>query len=133
MENQYNQKRIFYVDDDPQSRMLVKHLIGKFYDLTLCSSAERALEILQKETFDLILLDIRLEGEMNGIELLAKLRNIPRHAYTPVVAITAYAFEEDKKQLLSAGFTDYISKPINLNHFKELARAYTEAQGVSFY
>jgi len=133
MENQYNQKRIFYVDDDPQSRILVKHLIGKFYDLTLCSTAEEALNILQKETFDLILLDIRLEGEMSGIELLAKLRNIPQHAYTPVLAITAYAFEEDKKLLLSAGFTDYISKPINLNHFKELARNYTEVQGISSY
>ena len=130
MENDLTQKRILYVDDDLQSRLLVKHLIGKHYDLTICDSAEEALQILQHETFDLILLDIRLEGGMSGIELLAKIRTMPHHDETPVVAVTAFAFEEDKKYLMSSGFTDYISKPINLKYFKELVREYTENEPV---
>jgi len=130
MENRYAQKRVLYVDDDLQSRLLVKHLIGKSYDLTVHSTAEEAIQMLRNNIFDLILLDIRLEGGMSGIELLAKLRTLQQHAETPVIAVTAFAFEEDKKHLLSSGFTDYISKPINLNAFKETVREYIEREPV---
>ncbi len=128
MENCYPQKRILYVDDDFQSRLLVEHLIGKFYDLTICSTAEEALQILQKTRFCLLLLDIRLEGEITGIELLSEIRNIPGYKATPAVAVTAYAFEEDKKYILSSGFSEYITKPIILNRFKEMIRHYAEDQ-----
>ncbi len=128
MENHYSQKRILYVDDDLQSRLLVKHLIGKLYDLTICSTAEEALRILESGKFNLILLDIRLEGEMTGIELLSKIRRMPEHENTPAIAITAFAFEEDKEYILSSGFTDYIAKPISLNAFKDMIRNYIENQ-----
>ncbi len=131
MENNLALKKILYVDDDPQSRLLVKHLIGKNYNLTICDSAEKALEILQCETFDLMLLDILLEGGMSGVELLEQIRTMPRHDETPVVAVTAFAFEEDKKYLLSSGFTDYVSKPIDLNYFKGIVREYTENEPVA--
>ncbi len=130
MENNFTKKKILYVDDDPQSRLLVKYLIGKHYNLTICNSAEEALQVLQHETFDLILLDIRLEGGMSGIELLAKIRTLPHHNETPVVAVTAFAFEEDKKYIMSSGFTDYIAKPINLEQFKHKVREYTENESV---
>ncbi len=126
MENQLPLKKILYVDDDLQSRLLVKHLIGKYYHLTLVADAEEALRILQNQTFDLILLDIRLEGEMSGIDLLKKIRQMPLHDGVPVVAVTAFAFEEDKRYLLSSGFTDYVSKPIDLRIFKEIVYEYTE-------
>ena len=130
MDNILVRKKILYVDDDPQSRMLVKHLIGQRYNLITCATAEEAMQILADNTFDLILLDIRLEGEMSGIGLLEKIRSMPQHNDTPVVAVTAFAFEEDKRYLLSSGFTDYISKPINIGSFKEMVREYTENEPV---
>ncbi len=126
MENHLPLKKILYVDDDLQSRLLVKHLIGKHYHLTLVSNAKEALEVLQNQVFDLILLDIRLEGEMSGIDLLKKIQQMPWHYGAPVIAVTAFAFEEDKRFLLSSGFTDYVSKPIDLQYFKEIVYEYTE-------
>jgi CheY-like chemotaxis protein len=128
MENYYPQKKILYVDDDLQSRLLVKHLIGKSYNLTICSTAEEALRILQIYRFNLILLDIRLEGEMTGVELLSVIRNMSEHKNTPAVAVTAFAFEDDKEYILSSGFEDYMAKPISLNHFKEMVKSYVENQ-----
>ncbi len=133
MENCYAHKRILYVDDDLQSRLLVKHVIGRVYDLFLCSTVEETLQLLKTNTFDLLLLDIRLEGEITGVELLTMIRKIPSHAETPALAVTAFAFDEDKKYILSSGFSDYISKPINLHNFKELIRIYLENQSVDSY
>jgi len=130
MENCYKQKRILYVDDDLQSRLLIGYLIGKFYDMTLCATAKETLQILETNFFSLILLDIRLEGEMTGIELLSEIRQMPGHEYTPAVAVTAFAFDEDRDQILSSGFTDYIAKPIAINLFKEMVRNYVEGQEV---
>ncbi len=128
MENNYQQKRILYVDDDLQSRLLIGYLIGKFYDITLCATAKEALQILKTSFFSLILLDIRLEGEMTGIELLSEIRKMPGHEYTPAVAVTAFAFDEDREHILSSGFTDYIAKPIAINRFKEMVKNYVESQ-----
>ncbi len=128
MENSYQQKKILYVDDDLQSRLLVSHLIGKFYDIALCSTAEEALQILETDNFNLFLLDIRLEGKITGIELLIEIRNMPGHERTPAVAVTAFAFDEDRERILSSGFTDYMAKPIALNQFKEMVKNYVENQ-----
>ncbi len=130
MENSYQQKRIMYVDDDLQSRLLIGYLIGKFYDITLCATAKEALQILETNFFNLILLDIRLEGEITGIELLSEIRKMPGHEYTPAVAVTAFAFDEDREQILSSGFADYIAKPIAIKRFKEMVKNYVEDQEV---
>ncbi len=133
MENRYSRKRILYVDDDLQSRLLVKHIIGRVYDLFLCSTVEETLQLLKTSTFNLLLLDIRLEGEITGVELLAMIRKIPSRAGIPAIAVTAFAFDEDKKYILSSGFSDYISKPINLHNFKEKVRTCLENQSVDSY
>ncbi len=133
MENSHSRKRILYVDDDLQSRLLVKHVIGRVYDLFLCSTVEETLQLLKTKTFDLLLIDIRLEGEITGVELLAMIRKTPPHAEAPAIAVTAFAFDEDKKYILSSGFADYITKPINLHDFKEKIRTYLENQSVNSY
>ncbi|UBM61417.1 response regulator [Candidatus Sulfidibacterium hydrothermale] len=125
------QRKILYVDDDLQSRILVRHLIGKHYDLTICATAEEALALLNRNKYDLILLDIRLDGEINGIDLLNTIKALPHHNNTPVVAVTAFAFAEDKRYLLTCGFSDYISKPLNLNSFKEMVRYYAKKEAVT--
>ncbi len=133
MENYYHQKRILYVDDDLQSRLLIGYLIGKFYDITLCATAEEALQILKTNNFSLFLLDIRFEGEITGIELLSEIRKMPGHENIPAIAVTAFAFDEDREYILSSGFTDYIAKPIAINQFKEMVTNYIGDQEVIYH
>jgi two-component system cell cycle response regulator DivK len=63
-------------------------------------------------------MDIQLPG-MSGIEALKALRAAPATAAIPVVAITASVMQQDRQQIMNAGFNGFIEKPINLRNFLE--------------
>jgi two-component system, cell cycle response regulator DivK len=75
-----------------------------------------------KEKPDLVLMDIHLPG-MTGIEALAKLRAAPETRGIPVLAFTASVMPQDRREITSAGFDGFLSKPINLKEFLETISA----------
>ena len=72
---------------------------------------------------DLIILDIQLP-EMSGIDICKKLKELKKFKDIPMIAVTSFAMKGDKDRILSAGFSEYISKPINVNEFRELVKDY---------
>ena len=103
--------KILVVDDEVSVRNLLADFLKREDCLpTTCGSGEEALEILKKETFDVVLLDIKLSG-MNGLEVLKEIRK--NYASLPVVMITGFGFDEEliykSKQL---GCCGYIGKNI---------------------
>ena len=103
--------KILYVEDDKYALDVVRRTLSKFYRLDSAENAETALRKVKQEKFDLILMDINLRHGMDGTELTQIIREIPHYKKVPVVAITAYAKNEDKEEFLSKGFSHYISKP----------------------
>ncbi len=88
--------------------------------------AQDAAEVIKKidtEIYDLILTEIRLYG-MDGIELRKIVKSKPVYKRVPVIALTAYAMKGDKERFLSAGFDDYISKPIDVHDFMKRVEKY---------
>lgn len=77
-----------------------------------CADPKQAIELLQKETFDVILLDVSLPGQ-SGIDLCAKIRDLPQHRKTPVVFITVNDSVENRAQSTLNGGDDFIAKPFN--------------------
>lgn len=77
-----------------------------------CPDPKQAMELLQKETFDVILLDVSLPGQ-SGIDLCAKIRDLPQHRKTPVVFITVNDSVENRAQSTLNGGDDFIAKPFN--------------------
>jgi CheY-like chemotaxis protein len=75
---------------------------------------------------DIILLDIQLPG-MDGYEVLHEIRSNPDIADIPVVAVTSYAMAGNKKQVLDAGATGYIEKPIDPETFADQVTSYLKA------
>jgi CheY-like chemotaxis protein len=73
-------------------------------------SGEAALEALARESFDLVLMDVRMPG-LSGLEATRALR--ARGVETPVVALTANAFEDDRRACLDAGMDDFLVKPLS--------------------
>lgn len=73
-------------------------------------NGEAALEALQREVFDLVLMDVRMPG-LSGLEATRALR--ARGVSTPVVALTANAFEDDRRACLEAGMDDFLVKPLS--------------------
>jgi DNA-binding response OmpR family regulator len=106
------------VDDEVISRRAVNFALGKIglKALSLDNSGA-ALEALVRQSFDLIILDVDMPG-INGFELCAKLRELPRHKSTPVVFVTGLTDLESRAQSSISGGNDFIAKPFL---FMELA------------
>jgi signal transduction histidine kinase/CheY-like chemotaxis protein len=94
----YMGRRVLLAEDEPINR-------------------EITMELLAEAGFDdLILMDMQMPG-MNGIEATRRLRAMPQTATTPIVALTANAFAEDRQQCFMAGMNDFITKPIDPESF----------------
>lgn len=113
-------KKILFVDDDIVSRDLVKLFLNKLYIVDTACDARDASRLVNSNDYSLLLLDINLGGGESGIEILNSIRENEKYLKTPVVAVTAYAMEYDKKRFLSEGFDGYLAKPFLRNEFLEL-------------
>ena len=106
--------RILIVEDNDKNLKLVRDVLqAKGYTTLEAGTAEDGLAIARDEAPDLILMDIQLPG-MSGIEALKALRADPATAALPVVAVTASVMQQDRQEIMRAGFDAFIEKPINL-------------------
>ena len=99
------------VEDNADNRLLLQAILDGLYDVVEYENGVDALAGLSATLPDLVLLDISLPG-MDGNEILARIRADDRLRKLPVIALTAHAMAGDREKYLSAGFNDYITKPI---------------------
>jgi two-component system KDP operon response regulator KdpE len=112
--------KILVVDDDPQIRRVMKAtLVGHSYEVIEARTGEDALEILPKESPNLILLDMNMPG-MGGIETC---RAIRAGSDTPVIILSVRNTEKDKVAALDAGADDYVTKPFGIEELLARIRA----------
>jgi PAS domain S-box-containing protein len=109
----FENQRILLVDDGATNRMVAREILTGF-SLSVCEaqSGEEALRLLEKESFDLVLMDIQMPGK-GGFQATREIRAFFRFTLLPILALTAGAKQEDHDQALAAGMDDYISKPIH--------------------
>ena len=104
-------KKIALVEDNPDNRLLVQAILEDQYEIAEYETGVEALEGMAEEIPDLVLLDISLP-EMDGTEVLARMRTDDSLQAAPVIALTAHAMAGDREKYLDAGFDAYITKPI---------------------
>ena len=104
-------KRLLVVEDDIQSQQYMKILLAKHFAVELSSTAKDAWQVLNSAPIDLVLMDISLHGEIDGLQLTRMIREAEALRALPVIALTAHAFPADRQKSLDAGCTDYLSKP----------------------
>ena len=104
---------ILIVEDDPHSQLYFTKLLAGLYDTAVADSAADAWNHLHERTFDLVLMDISLKGDEDGLSLTRRLRTEELFEKLPIVAVTAYAFPDDRKRAIEAGCTDYLPKPVS--------------------
>jgi signal transduction histidine kinase/CheY-like chemotaxis protein len=105
---------ILLVEDNAVNQRLIMRLLEKAgHSAAVASDGREALDALEREAFDLVLMDVQMPT-MNGFEAVAILRERERGTgrHTPVVALTAHAMRGDREECLAAGMDDYISKPV---------------------
>lgn len=105
--------RILLVEDDPLNREVAAVLIDEMtgVPVDLAENAEQAIAKVQTTTYDLILMDMLMPG-MDGLEATRCIRALPGGATTPIIALTANAFAEDRERCLAAGMNDHLAKPV---------------------
>ncbi|MEY8386910.1 response regulator [Oscillospiraceae bacterium 38-13] len=101
-------KRILVVDDDGMNLARTKIILGKDYDVLLANSGFEALDELEAQRVDMVLLDIDMP-EMDGIETFERMKDFA--AGVPVIFLTASGLEEDVVKAIELGAVNYLKKP----------------------
>jgi DNA-binding NtrC family response regulator len=113
-------ERILIVEDDDLMReLMTKILAGEHYHIFQASSGEEALKLLQEQTIDLVLTDLRLTG-MNGLQLLTEVRTFDQEVV--VIVMTAYASVETAVEAMRKGAYDYLTKPFINDEIRVMLR-----------
>ncbi len=122
--------KVLVVEDDIMNRLLFSKILKKAAKLTIAEDGNKGLEAVgdlfkEGETFDLVLMDINLPDNWDGVMLKNRIQELfSPYRKIPFIAQTAYAMQGDREMFLSEGFDEYISKPIIK---KELIRVVLKA------
>jgi two-component system, cell cycle response regulator DivK len=115
---------ILVVEDNERNLKLLRDVLEYAgYDVRVARTAEDGITLAVKEPPDLVLMDLQLPG-IDGMEALRLLRENPRTADIPVVAVTAQAMKHDRERALDAGFNGYVEKPISVRAFPDQVRSF---------
>ncbi len=112
---------IFVVEDDRMNRLILEKMLKPLGKVKLTVDGDDCLNTIETEAkkghfYQVMLFDINLPGEWDGIKLLKEIRQkYPEYRKVPFIAQTAYAMAGDKERLLKEGFDSYLAKPIDKN------------------
>lgn len=115
---------VLIVDDNEDNLILLSFVVEQL-DCAIISALDgkTALELAEQNQPCLILLDMMLP-DIEGMEVFSRLKQNPLTEMIPVIAVTAMARSDDRDRILSAGFSDYVSKPYAVDELEELLRRY---------
>ena len=116
-------KTILVAEDEDSNYELVKIVLQKRYRLLHAHNGIEAVQINEDEHPDLILMDIRMPG-MNGLDATRIIKEVSHN--TPIVALSAYAFDENIREAKAAGCDEFMAKPFRVENLIEMVRKYVD-------
>jgi CheY-like chemotaxis protein len=111
--------KVLIAEDNAVNRELLRELLElRGYTVLEACDGQEAIHMIEQAQPELLLLDIGMPV-MDGFAAIRKIRENPRLASLPVVAVTAYAMRGDREKILNSGFDGYLSKPVNARSLAE--------------
>lgn len=123
-EQQDKKPNILVVEDDINSQKLVSFYIRGHYSPVFATSVEGAKRMLTQNSVDLVLLDLSLDGNEDGLNLVRYMKLTDQYSGIPVIATTAHAFLSDRDKCLNSGCNDYLAKPISRDQLLDKIKEY---------
>ena len=119
-------KRVLIVDDNADNRqILIDLLTANGYEVLEALTGIDAVTVAERETPDLVLMDIQLPG-IDGHEATRRIKAMPALARTPVIAVTSYALAGDDRKAAEAGCDAYVTKPFSPRALLAQVKSYLE-------
>lgn len=119
-------RRILIVDDERNTREGLRRALEPSYDITLADNGTRALELLERDTFDVALTDLRMPG-IDGLTFIRRVHDLK--SPPTCIMLTAYGSVETAVEAMKAGAYDYLTKPVNLDNLEAVVKRAVEAHG----
>ncbi|QDG50731.1 response regulator [Persicimonas caeni] len=111
--------KLLLVEDNEMNRdMLARRLMRRGFEVTVAIDGEQALKKLSEGRFDLVLMDLSLPV-MDGWEATRRIRQKPKYADLPIIALTAHALEGDRHKAIEAGCNGFETKPVKIESLLE--------------
>ena len=122
--------RILLVEDNQVNQLVAESVLQRLgYSVAKASNGAQAIEAIEAEQFDLILMDLQMP-EVDGYRATAALRARERgRQRTPIIAMTSTATAEERRRCMDAGMDGYLSKPLDLGQLTALVEEYTQGAG----
>ena len=111
---------VLLVEDHPINVKTIGRFLRDSYKVEKATNGQEAISIAKENSFDLILMDIGLKGEIDGLATAREIRKMEKYKDTPVVAMTAYVLPDSEEKFLSEGCTHYLPKPFTKNQLTSL-------------
>jgi two-component system cell cycle response regulator DivK len=111
-------KKIFVVEDNELNQKLFCDLLrSRKYEVAATADGNQAIEMIRRFIPDLVLMDVQLQNNISGTELIRQIKADKYIGSIPIIAVTAFAMKNDREQILKSGCDAYIAKPISIEPF----------------
>jgi len=110
--NLENKPRILIVEDELESQKYFELILRKKSDVDFCDTKKTMYNLLNKNSYDVIVIDIYLKDDVNGVDLIKELKRSTSNINIPIICLSAHAFREDRLKAEEAGADIYLTKPI---------------------
>lgn len=117
--------QVFYVEDHPNNTLLIQRIVqSEGHQFLHAGDGEKGCLVLESNLPDLIFVDLKLPGEMNGFDMIRYIRATSRLAKIPVVVLTAYGRGDAEIEAEAAGCDAFLHKPADIRQVREILRQY---------
>ena len=111
--------KILVVEDDYENQRFLQLFLKKNFIVFVCDSEVSFYQYLNNYNINVILMDISLRGQKDGLQLTREIKSSERFKNIPVVCLTAHAFQQDRENAINAGVDIFLTKPVNNSYLME--------------
>lgn len=111
-DNKEKKPKILIVEDELESQKYFELILKKKFEVDFCDSKKSMYNLLSKNDYDVIVMDISLKDGTNGVDLIRELKRSTSNINIPIICLSAHAFGENRMNAWDAGADIYLTKPI---------------------